>query len=622
MTSLERTVRQARRRLWLNRWLVVLGWSAVAAAGLYVLVILPDKLFSVIEYEWFYPAAGLAAVAAGLLASVVWLWRTRENDREAATALDVAAGLRERISSGLYCAGNDDAFARAVVTDAERVGASITPRVHLPVRPPRSAAYGGVATALAALLTLLLPSMDLLGRQQQRAEAAQQAQRAAQTREVVRTTVVEPIRKLAQDNPLLAKMEGLKELDDMLVPTADSPLDARQEALKGLDRLIDKVQNDPTLADQGRLSETQKMLRRVTDLARSQDGLAQGLSDALSQGDFAAAAAALKDIQKKLDSATSTPEQKAEAEKLKQQLKETADRLEKIAESQRLDPKVAEQLNKAGVSAKDVEKNLANLSQEDLRKLAEQLAKNGLSKKDVEKITKKLEDQQSACKSCKGLGQGLNKMAGSPNGTNPGSNGSDGNQAAGLAAAGEQLSDLEKLQQEVQAAQAAMSELNNAKNALTQSCSQCGGSGEVNGQPCPDCQGSGMGQSPSPSPGQQAGNGRGGGMGQQGVGAGGLARKSETDTRFKTERTHVFTGPGSLIGQTWVNGEQVKGEASSAVVDTIMSERPRVAESIRNETMPRQYHRATGKYFDHMAKDVAGAGTTSDTASDAASTEH
>jgi hypothetical protein len=114
MTDLDRTVRLAQRRLWMNRWLRLLGWSATAAAGAYVLVALLNKLLSLTEHPWFYPGAALGAAGVAMLISVVWLIATREDRPTAAAALDQAAGLKERISSGLYCAGSTDPFAQAV----------------------------------------------------------------------------------------------------------------------------------------------------------------------------------------------------------------------------------------------------------------------------------------------------------------------------------------------------------------------------------------------------------------------------------------------------------------------------------------------------------------------------
>ena len=49
MTTLEHTAKQARRRLWYNRWLSALGWTLTWSAGLFVLAIIIDRGWIVSE---------------------------------------------------------------------------------------------------------------------------------------------------------------------------------------------------------------------------------------------------------------------------------------------------------------------------------------------------------------------------------------------------------------------------------------------------------------------------------------------------------------------------------------------------------------------------------------------
>src|SRR5690606_14211812 len=96
-----------------------------------------------------YTALGLTGAA--LIVSVVWSLLIRDRFMTAAVKLDVAAGLRERLSTGLYCEKLNDPFAHAVVADAHKAVATIRVSQHLPVEVPRSASWAG-GSMLAALL--------------------------------------------------------------------------------------------------------------------------------------------------------------------------------------------------------------------------------------------------------------------------------------------------------------------------------------------------------------------------------------------------------------------------------------------------------------------------------------
>lgn len=70
MGTLDRQVRQAQRRLWLNRWLGQWGWCFFAATCLWTVLLLVDRLFGYdLALGWF----GLAGLALSLLASGAWL---------------------------------------------------------------------------------------------------------------------------------------------------------------------------------------------------------------------------------------------------------------------------------------------------------------------------------------------------------------------------------------------------------------------------------------------------------------------------------------------------------------------------------------------------------------------
>lgn len=599
MSELERKIRSAQRCLWLNRWLVLLGWCAAVAGGLYVLAILPNKFFALTQYEGFYSVAALAAAAAALVGSAVWFLATREDRRTAAIALDVAAGLKERLSSGLYCAKLDDPFARAVYRDAERAGRSVTPSRHLRVVFPRSGGYAIGTIVLAMIVTFAVPPLDLLGKQEQRSSEVKQKEAVKVERQEVRRLLAERIEKITKENPLLQKMDGLENLDPLGEAKAETPTEVRQQAVKKIDNLVKSVEEQRLKGDQMQLDALKRMMRRASDLQGNQDPSVAKLNQAMATGDFKAAREAVDELRKRLADAAKTPEQQAQAEALQKQLAELSKRLEQAAEAVKIDKKTAEQLAKAGIQPDDVQKNLARMSKEDIEKIVKQLQEKGVSKEEAQKIAKQLEQQKKASEACKKMAQGLGKGA-SKSSSGSSATAGDGSSAdMGMAMADQQLGEMEQLQQELNDMAGAMAALNELKDQLGKGCSQCNGTGVLNGKPCGKCGGSGLGQS-------GGAGGSGPGMGGLGIGQGGVAPKSEAVGKTTPEKARVFTEKGVIVGQSWVDGEQIRGDATPEFRRAVIAAREGHAEAVESGRVPRQYQKATQRYFQRVVPEAGG----------------
>src|SRR5262249_53663202 len=104
--------------------------------------------------------------------SLIWLVCTRDETGSAAAALDEAAGLKERVATGLMVQGSTDPFAQAVKADAERVVTGLSARKLIPVRWSRSLSFSAVMIVVA-LLSLLVPQKDLLKRDEAKAAIAE-----------------------------------------------------------------------------------------------------------------------------------------------------------------------------------------------------------------------------------------------------------------------------------------------------------------------------------------------------------------------------------------------------------------------------------------------------------------
>ena len=95
-------------------------------------------------------------------------------------------------------------------------------------------------------------------------------------------------------------------------------------------------------------------------------------------------------------------------------------------------------------------------------------------------------------------------------------------------------------------------------------------------------------------------------MGKMGQGRGGLAPEKQTDVAFKTERGKVHTGKGAIVGQFLVDGEQVKGDVKSTLVEVVSAAERDASDRINRDRIPRQYHKAVKAYFSNIQRSVKG----------------
>jgi len=581
MTILEKPAKQAQRRLWLNRWLAVLGWTFVVAAGLFALMVIVERIWIAAEDATrFYGILAASLAGAAVVVAAIFSAVTRDSMLVAAAQLDQAAGLKERISSGLHCQAVGDPFARAVVADAERVGRSISVRSHLPMKFPDSAGYAGATFVIALLVFWLFPTMDLSGKQEQRQEERKRSDKVARTIADVKPVLDNRIKKLRQDNPLLK--EQLKDLDPLKPGELQTPYDVQRKLKKQLTKVsngLEKKKNEERMA---KIEQFKKMLRNLSSRKNAPTPVGN-LSKALAKGDFKSALKALDNIKSQLSKAPKTAEEKQKAEALQKQLKELSEKVAKLAADQK---KLENQLSKAGLSEKDIKKILKNLEKKDLTACKKELADKGLSKKQMDKMMKQM-------KSCSGASSAASKLAQSLAQAGAGSMGQlSQSQLDGLKAVGGQLSEMEALQQELNQLNAAMAEIKAMQDKIGKGCKNCNGTG------CGKCMGTGCSNCGGLGCGMCAGTGKGPGMGQNpGQGQGGIAPEQQTPYKTQFQKANVFTKPGSIIHQEWIDGEQYKGEVSSEFMDANIAAEREIKDAISREAIPRIYRSAVKKFF-------------------------
>ncbi|MFQ5591099.1 MAG: hypothetical protein ACE5HE_08055 [Phycisphaerae bacterium] len=566
MTQLERQIRAVQRRLWFNRWLTNVSWTVCCAAGLFAIIVLVQRLYD-LRIETLWIAAGFGAAA--IISSWVWTVATGENTALAAAKLDEAAGLRERLSSGHYCIGLDDPFARACVADAERVSSTLSPRQHVRVRIPRQLTLACVSILAAVLATLVRPGLlkgpiaDDAGLQQALVD---------QTQTVI-ARKLEEVRRLAETNPALQEMR--EELDKLVKPDAGAlvrPGDIRHEAVKKIDHLADVLRSRRRAGDYETVKALRKMMRRLKP-PESEQAPTRRLARALATGDFKAAREEMNALREQLATL------KADADRdlvngLSKKLDELAKQLDRAANNEMLAKKLAQ----ASIKKERIQRLLHDLKKRDLDQLREELEKKGWSQQQIRKLAEQLGKQEQAGRLAGKLAQYMRRGALATVPTQ------GAELAAGLRLAADQLSQLEQLEQEVNQIDATLAALQSTRNAIDSPCSLCRGRGQVGGQPCGRCRGTGI----------RPGSGRPGGFGQ---GSGGLAPEETTDVSFKTKRAKVHTGRGAIIGHFLVDAEQVKGDASSRFAEIITAAERDASDRINRDRVPRQYQKAVKTYF-------------------------
>lgn len=583
MSTLDKQVRLAQRRLWFNRWLTGLGWMLLIAAGAWTGAVLTARL---IAADW--PLIRFAELAAGaaLLCSIAWMSITAESRQRAAVAVDEAAGLRERVSSSLYCAQSDDPFARAVVEDAQRTMAGVSARKLIPIRWSRSLNFAFMSLILAAGFFWLFPTYDLLGR----AEAKQIEQKKREDVRVAQAELAKPVTALKEIVDKHADLKSSADLASLEKMTRDekleiAPDEMRREALKKIDRLSDQLRDKANSDRYASLDAMKKMLSQMGSEPADPKSVVGQLTQSLQSGDFAGAQEAVKKMQEQLAKRERNPETAEQTKQVQQQLENLAKKLEQMEDKQ-----TAQKLKESGVSEQDVKRVLDALAKKDskqleqlAKQLQQQLQKQGVNQQQIKKMMDQLKKNQQAAQQCNKMGKNMSQAAKAMKQGN-------GQQAQqSLQKAQEQLSEMEKMSQEMSELETQMSQMDEMKDELGKpdrgDCEMCKGTGQCNGQPCGNCKG---------KPGNKdwaRGGGRGSGL---------RARADGGKVDFVKKKADVKLAKGDVIGQWFVKGKQEKGESKLGYTEAAKTAERDATDAINKEQVPRIYHGPIKTFFDRI----------------------
>ncbi|MGB0715452.1 MAG: hypothetical protein ACPGXK_06215 [Phycisphaerae bacterium] len=575
MTQLEKSIKATQRRLWFIRWTEKLTTSFAIAASLFAIIVLVQRL-------WGFPmpflAVGITCAVAALIGSIVWTVITRESVDVAAATLDLAAGLKERLSSGRYCIGSDDPFEAAVVADADRLSRNITVRQHVRFRMPKSLTWMATMTAVAAMMFLITPGLL------QRTEAAPDEGRTAEVKQAKLAVKreLDQLRDQFEDDPDLAAAiaENEERAEGLHVDALTKPGDIRHEAVKRIDNMSDKLRQKMNRGSEDPANEFRKRLRRLK-VPQNNDAMTKELGNAMARGDFKTAKEEVAKLKEQLATLKSE-EDKEMVEKMGKELQDLAKELDKLAQNKEL----MQKLQQAGVDPEKAKRMLERLTKKDLEELAKKMQEQGMSQKDIQKMKEQMEKQAGASQMAQQMSKAMQKCSSGCK------NGQLSDAASSLAQAEGQLSELESMQQEMDQMKSQMAALDQARNNLDGGSK---GDGQEGGQG-----GDGQGD----QPGARGGQGQGGMGSKFGQGKGGKAPEQQTGVGFKTERTKVKTGKGAIVSQMEVPGEQVEGEVSRKERALQYANEREASDRVPRDRIPRQYHKAIKKYFDTMPDDL------------------
>ncbi len=579
MSSLDRQINHARRRLTQNVLFQRLSFGILLVAGLWALTIVVARLFALNVPLWH--GAWVAALIAAFIAAI-GTSLARPSALRAAVVLDSAAGLKERLSTALVLHQSADPFARAAVRDAERSAGRIHVPSHIRYRPPTLWPWSAALVLVALILVQFMPTVDLLAGEPEPELAVPAAEVAAERQAIERAfdERLNKLKELAEENPDLKNlMEDLQPLDMPDTPGV-TPEDIRREAVKRIDDVRDKLKEQLDAANREQMMGLKRMLNKLEPQPGNDPG--SKLSQALASGDFKAAQEALQDLVKQIEEAAKNaddPETRKKLAEMQRKLSQMANQIAKLSDTVQLQKELE---NKAGLSEEQAKKLLEELSKMDPKQLEKELQKRlgekGLTQEQIKQIAKKIQQNQQARKTCQNLAQSLAQAAqGCQQCNQPGGAGAGSSQAGGaLGDAMGQLSQLEMSEQLMNELQAQLSDLDNLRGDVCEGgmCNRFG-----RGRPGP------IGMQ-----GPQYGRGIGARIGQEKVAYGRDPTKAKT--RFNS---------GAVIGTMLVDGPQVGGEASREDLEAAHAEVRDAQDAIERQEVPRQYDKVLREYFERLA---------------------
>jgi GNAT superfamily N-acetyltransferase len=554
MEEIKRQVGRAQRRLVLQQFWRVFGWSLfatllLAAIGLaipriWVLNVQPQA------WDWGWIGGGLGV---GLLMAAIWTYVIRRSRLDAAIEIDRRFGLKERISSALALAPEEQGsdIGQALVSDAIRRVERIDVREQFRVSPTWRLVLPLVpAIAIGILAVLPLAAVKKAeGGSETPPEIKKQIKTATQKlQEKIRESQKRAEELGLKDNDVLKEVN--KELDKL----ASKENTDRKDALLKINDLAKEIEKRKQ--DLGGADKMRKELDKLKDIAK---GPADKMADALKEGDFGKAQEEMKKLNEELKNGKLN---KDDQEKLAKQLEQMKDKMQQAVQDQ----KEARQRLQQQIEQKLAEGNVGEAA-----KMQQQLDQMNQNAQQQQQMMQELADK---------LGQAAQALK----------DGGDPKQAA---------QQLEKLAGDLQKMQEQLDQLENLQEVLDQLADA------KDAMNCPNCQGAGCAQCQQNGDGDD-GEGKGKGKGKgRGLGKGqgqGLRPEEETDKSFYDTRVAADPKAGQSVRIGDASGPNKAGKTLESIKEEIRASLAKEPDALEDVTLPRDQRENAKQYFERLRK--------------------
>ncbi len=595
MDLIDRIVRRCQSRFALQAWARAFLWALLIASVLPVLwvvvaKIVGDRWDAAGDPQWLALVSVAALVGAGIAALVM---RERTPSTVAmASVIDAQLDLKDRLSTALAVRDRQDPFAQAAVQDAMHLaderGLLNLWRRALPFKLPRLWWGGPSALALAWLLFMVVPAWSTA-----QADAAA-TDPGSQSRVDSMKERLEAVVKTVTDDPRLSEEMAaeIRRANEALDGQDDQSLAEKERELAK--RLTEMAQKLEALKENAQAKGMEQTKDALATLEVPKDSAVAPLTEALKQGDIAAAKEAMKDLQEKMKDGSMSDAEREQAKKdleaLAKKLQELAkdkDALRKSLEEAGLDPNMADS-PEALKRAIEQSKQLNEAQKEQLKQALDA----------AQQMQQNTQQLSNACKQCQNPGQSGQKGQQGQKGQK-GQQREQGNE--GQQGSQDQPSDGEQGESDEQkdAAAGDPSELLNDMEAQE----QMDQAGEAAGGQCKGGDGPAKLAQGGQSEGQDS-DSNGPGMGQRGQGSGGQAPREVTKTNTVKRREKVEKGQGPIIARQLVEGPAITGEAATAL-QSVAGDVSRKAESATAEDpVPPHLKEAHRRYFGDVKKQI------------------
>jgi hypothetical protein len=563
METIHKQLSKAWRRLWLQSWVHLFGWSLLVALSIaFVACLFPKFYFIPYRFEfWGGASIAVAAILSAVIATAAAWWR-RPSSIAAAVEIDRRFGLRERCSSSLSmnAVDRDTAIGQALLKDTVAKLERVDIRDQFPVKPGPHIVW--VALPLAACLALFwVPDAEL--------NVANALGNSANAPVVNIKNHTAPILKAIQKKREEAESKGdaesaeqFKRIEEKINSLQNSNEADRKKIIADINELKKELQQKKESL--GSSEQLKKSLEGMKDLNA---GPAEKMAKALQEGEFDKAEQELEKMIEALKSDKLTPEQTQQLQKQLEQMQKAMEQAKAKQEEQKQQlEKELEKAEKEGDTQKiaDLRKKLENLEN----------AQAGQGKS-MDKIQSQLAKAQQAMQ-----------------------NGDKQAAADALEEMQDELSELAENQADSEELEDMIEQFENAKSASK--CKECNGTG------CKECNQTGKGQ--KSGKGKQGGKGKGKGKSDSdepgdGEGEGkGQGDRAESESDFKDYDAQVREEmrKGETVNGGKADGKNRKGMTREEARQAVLSSEPDSPDAIESIQLPKAQRDQLKEYFDSL----------------------